>query len=146
MKKTRWIIILLAVVLLCAAAIFYQSLQSVIRGTAGDSAASDGYSGTQSCRECHEEFYQLWATSYHGLAMQPFTAELFRTRLTPQTEDLVVGDSTCRVEFDGTRAWISESGPRGKKEYLWRTPSEKERLLFPHVNGSRASAGSSPGV
>lgn len=118
MKKTSWIIILSAVVLLCAAAVFYQdSLQSVIRGTAGDLTASDGYSGTQSCRECHEKFYQLWATSNHGLAMQPFTAELFRTKLTPQTEELVVGDSTCRVEFDGTRAWISESGPQGKKEY-----------------------------
>ncbi|MBM3853616.1 MAG: hypothetical protein FJ399_10725, partial [Verrucomicrobia bacterium] len=30
-----------------------------------------GYAGSQSCRECHERFYNLWSTSHHGLAMQP---------------------------------------------------------------------------
>lgn len=28
------------------------------------------YAGSSSCRECHERFYQLWAPSHHGLAMQ----------------------------------------------------------------------------
>ena len=31
------------------------------------------YAGSTSCRECHERFYQLWSTSMHGLAMQPYT-------------------------------------------------------------------------
>jgi len=34
------------------------------------------FAGSASCRECHERFYQLWAPSRHGLAMQAFSAEL----------------------------------------------------------------------
>ena len=34
---------------------------------------ADALAGSASCRECHEAFYKLWATSRHGLAMQPFT-------------------------------------------------------------------------
>src|SRR5690349_22286822 len=32
-----------------------------------------GYAGSSSCRECHAHFYELWAPSHHGLAMQPYT-------------------------------------------------------------------------
>ena len=32
------------------------------------------YAGSKSCIGCHGKFYQLWATSRHGLAMQPYTA------------------------------------------------------------------------
>ena len=42
------------------------------------------YAGSQSCIECHGKFYQLWATSRHGLAMQPYTPEFARTNLTPR--------------------------------------------------------------
>jgi len=87
------------------------------RRTADGYASSSGYSGAQSCRECHEKFYQLWAPSHHGLAMMPFTAELFKTRLTAQAKNLVIGDSGYRVEFDGKRGWISGTGPTGNKEY-----------------------------
>ena len=45
-----------------------------------------GFSGSVSCRKCHEKFYQLWASSHHWLAMQPFTVELARNKLSPQTE------------------------------------------------------------
>ena len=37
---------------------------------------TEGYTGSSSCRKCHEKFYQLWAPSHHGLAMQPYTPEL----------------------------------------------------------------------
>ncbi len=36
-----------------------------------EKAGAEGYVGSKSCRECHERFYKLWSTSYHGLAMQP---------------------------------------------------------------------------
>ncbi len=49
------------------------------------------YTGSVSCRKCHEKFYQLWAPSHHGLAMQPYTAELARNKLSPQTEDIAIG-------------------------------------------------------
>ncbi len=34
------------------------------------------YAGSASCRECHERFYELWAPSHHGKALQPWSAEL----------------------------------------------------------------------
>lgn len=34
------------------------------------------YAGSDSCRECHERFYELWAPSHHGKALQPWSAEL----------------------------------------------------------------------
>ena len=51
--------------------------------------AAPGFVGSRSCRECHEKFYQLWSTSFHGLAMQPYTSELARTNLTEQKTEVV---------------------------------------------------------
>jgi tetratricopeptide (TPR) repeat protein len=120
MKKRQWIIGMLLVVLLIAAALAFYRLELgglPFRHTRDGSASSSGYSGTQSCRECHEKFYRLWAPSHHGLAMQPFTAELFLTGLAPQVKSLAIGDSDYRVEFDGKQGWIREIGPKGNKKY-----------------------------
>ncbi len=110
MKKRQLIIGMLLAVLLIAAALAFYRLNPggwLFRHSRDGSASSSGYSGTQSCRECHEKFYQLWAPSHHGLAMQPFTAELFQTGLAPQANSLAIGDSDYRVEFDGKQGWIT---------------------------------------
>ncbi len=120
MKKNHAIIIILLVVLLIAAAlaIYQYKPGGLWFGRAGhESASSSGYSGTQSCRECHEKFYRLWAPSHHGLAMQPFTAELFQTSLAPQAKSLVIGESDYQVDFDGKQGWMRERGPKGNKKY-----------------------------
>ena len=120
MKNGKSIIVFLAVVLLVAAALsiylFNPGLLS-FRPAGEEGSESSAYSGTQSCRECHERFYQLWAPSHHGLAMQPFTAELFQTRLTAQDEKLTIGESGFHVEFDGKQAWIRESDAKGSRDY-----------------------------
>ena len=76
MKKTQWIIgVLVAVLLAAVVALYRHNLERLLsRQRTGESAGIENYSGTQSCRECHEKFYKLWAPSHHGLAMQPFTA------------------------------------------------------------------------
>jgi tetratricopeptide (TPR) repeat protein len=120
MKKRRSIIVIIPVMLLVAAAgvfYLYDSAGRRFRRADSESASSSGYSGTQSCRECHEKFYRLWAPSHHGLAMQPFTAELFQTRLTPQADKLAIGGADYRVEFDGKKGWIGEHSPNGNKTY-----------------------------
>jgi tetratricopeptide (TPR) repeat protein len=111
MKKRLWIpILLLCALLISAAAAFYL-------GHAGKKSADSYYSGSQSCRECHEKFYRLWAPSHHGLAMQPFTAELFQKKLTGAAKPLVIGDAEYQVEFDGKQGWVRESGSKGVKKY-----------------------------
>jgi tetratricopeptide (TPR) repeat protein len=77
-------------------------------------AAGPGFAGSSSCRECHEKFYQLWSTSFHGTAMQPYTAELAHA-LAAQETDIAVGDARFRADL--TKGVVIERGPGGEKEY-----------------------------
>jgi tetratricopeptide (TPR) repeat protein len=76
-----------------------------------------GYVGSASCRECHEEFYKLWAPSHHGLAMQPYTAEFARTQITAQKEDIRIGKRLYRAEIGGGTGFVREQSPEGEKTY-----------------------------
>jgi tetratricopeptide (TPR) repeat protein len=99
-----------------------------------------GITGSVSCRDCHEKFYSLWSTSYHGLAMQPFTAELARKELKPQKKDIIIEKYRYRAGFDDQSGWVMERGPEGVKKfpllhalggknvYYFLTPLEKGRL------------------
>jgi tetratricopeptide (TPR) repeat protein len=94
------------------------------------------FAGSQSCRECHERFYELWAPSHHGKAMQPFTPELARSAFTAQAEDILADGSAWRYEGDSVR----QSGPDGetrheiahvmggKNVYFLLTPRDRGRL------------------
>lgn len=83
--------------------------------SAGSQSRTGGYAGSQSCRECHEKFYRLWSTSFHGLAMQPYTPEFPRVKLTPQQNDVVIGKFRYRADMnDGV---VIETGPKEKKKY-----------------------------
>ncbi len=75
------------------------------------------YTGSVSCRKCHEKFYQLWAPSHHGLAMQPYSVELASKKLSPQTEDIVIGDFRYRADIAGDTGRVIEKGPEGEKKY-----------------------------
>lgn len=78
-------------------------------------AAPGGFVGSSSCRECHEKFYQLWSTSFHGLAMQPYTAELAKTKLTEQKTEIVAGK--YRFQADLKQGEVIERSPAGEKRY-----------------------------
>jgi Tfp pilus assembly protein PilF len=80
-------------------------------------AKSMGYAGSVSCRECHEKFYQLWSTSKHGLAMQPYTADFAKKNLTPQAKEVKIGKSSYRADIAGETGWILEKGPKGQKKH-----------------------------
>ena len=76
---------------------------------------SASYAGSLSCRECHEKFYQLWSTSKHGLAMQPYTPDFAKGRLTPQQKDVVI--KTYKYRADIKEGVVIETGPKGKIKY-----------------------------
>jgi len=99
------------------------------------------YAGSKSCMECHGKFYQLWASSRHGLALQPYTPEFARTNLTPQTKDLSIGKSRYRAEVGPRAGWVLETDPNGRKTkypilhalggknvYYFLTPLKRGRL------------------
>jgi len=94
-----------------------------------------GYAGSASCRECHEKFYTLWSTSFHGLAMQAYTTELAKTKLTPQTNDIVAGKHHFRADLQSgvviertatneTRYPITQT-TGGKNVFYFLTPLER---------------------
>ena len=96
--------------------------------------------GSESCRRCHDRFYKLWADSHHGLAMQPFSPELARTRLAPQADEIRIGAYRYRAEIARGEGRVLEHGPEGEKAYrihhamggknvfYFLTPMERGRL------------------
>ena len=76
-------------------------------------AQSQGYAGSSSCRECHEKFYQLWSTSFHGLAMQPYSDEFAAKQLSPQKEDIVVGSKRYLAQIAPGQGWVVEKRREG---------------------------------
>ena len=61
---------------------------------------TNGWAGSGSCRECHQKFYTLWSTSFHGLAMQPYTARAGQNEPDPQTNDIVAGKYRFRADLE----------------------------------------------
>ncbi len=99
-----------------------------------------GYLGSSQCRSCHEKFYQLWATSHHGLAMQPYTESFAKANLKPQLDEIVIGGIRYRAVIDEGPGFVVESMPEkqkkhpilhvlgGKNVYYFLTPLEKGHL------------------
>ena len=75
------------------------------------------FAGTSSCRECHENFYQLWAPSHHGLAMQPYTETFAQDNLTEHPGHITVGTFQYQAVVGPDQGHVLETGPEGSKKY-----------------------------
>ena len=127
-----------ALVLTVCALIQTEIAAATTNAPTATSGGSQAYVGSSSCRECHERFYELWAPSHHGLAMQPFTAQLSRSQLQAQKAPIVIGPTSYRADVDQGR--VLETGPGGEKSYpiahtmggknvyYFLTPLERGRL------------------
>jgi len=103
-------------------------------------SAGHTYTGSRGCRQCHEAFYELWATSHHGLAMQPYSDEFAAKELSPQHQAITVGDVAYRAEIgpregqvrarrpDGESTYPIEHVLGGKNVYYFLTPMDRGRL------------------
>ena len=67
------------------------------------------YSGSASCRECHERFYKLWEPSHHGKALQPWSADL-AAHIPEHTEAIEVEGKLYQAFITPERGWITEDG------------------------------------
>ena len=79
--------------------------------------ADEGLAGSRSCRECHQQFYELWSTSHHGLAMQPYTGEFARQNLTPPQTPVQIGENTYVPYIGINEGWILEQKPDGQTQH-----------------------------
>jgi tetratricopeptide (TPR) repeat protein len=82
-----------------------------------DQPKVSSYAGSVSCRECHEKFYQLWSTSRHGLAMQPYMADFAKNQLTTQKGNITIGKYRYRADIGPEAGYVLEIGPKGKIKY-----------------------------
>lgn len=85
--------------------------------TTSPSSRRGQYVGSSSCRECHEPFYQKWATSFHGLAMRPFSTDWAGALISPPASDIQIGGFQYRAEFADGGAFVREKGPDGEKRF-----------------------------
>jgi len=103
-----------------------------------DESQPTSYAGSSTCRECHEKFYQLWSTSMHGLAMQPFSAVFAKEKLTPHQGGILIGKDKYRADINegvvietdpkGTKKYPIEHVLGGKNVYYFLTPFTRGRL------------------
>ena len=80
------------------ARLFLLSLFTAIPLSA-DAGNNPSYAGSSSCLECHEKFYELWSTSRHGLAMQPYSDAFARKQLTPHEKEIVIKKNRYRADL-----------------------------------------------
>ena len=99
---------------------------------------NQAYTGSVSCRECHERFYKLWATSHHGLAMQSYSPRFADEHLTAQAKEMRIGEYEYLVRLkegvmvekgsDKTKTYPIKEVLGGKNVYYFLTPLSKGRL------------------
>ena len=65
------------------------------------------YSGSASCKECHEKFYKLWEPSNHGKALQPWSADLAEA-IPPQPEPIEAEGRFYMAHITPERGWITD--------------------------------------
>ncbi len=62
--------------------------------------ASDGFSGSESCIQCHESFYKLWAPSMHGKAMQPVHAGFVKEYQLPEGGPMEIEGKLYEIVYE----------------------------------------------
>jgi tetratricopeptide (TPR) repeat protein len=80
-------------------------------------ADSRAVAGSAACRSCHEKFYGLWAGSWHGLAMRPYSDGFAAANLTAETTDVVVGAASYRAEIGSGEGWVRERTAEAEMRY-----------------------------
>ena len=131
MSKNYWSFILIV--------ILFTAMSCTQRNN--DRQNENTFAGSQSCRECHENFYQLWSPSYHGQAMMPVDAGFIDKHQLPDSPPINVEGHQFSVEFkDSTMTMYEKDGDRliktydviwamgGHNVYCFLTPFEKGKL------------------
>lgn len=73
------------------------------------------YAGSASCQECHEEAYELWERSNHGLAERPLDPALDRVAFDPP-RTFTHGSQQTTVRVEGTNYVVTTLGLSGAPE------------------------------
>lgn len=103
-------------------------------------AAQGRYTGSRSCRECHEKFYKLWTPSRHGKAMQNYSEAFAADHLTRQSQPIVIKNAAYLAQTGPGQGWVQQrAGGKetrlpikyalgGKNIFYFLTPMGRGRL------------------
>lgn len=94
--------------------------------------------GSESCRECHENFYKLWSPSHHGKAMEPINLKYINGENLPESEVFSLEGKTYQIEFqDSLMFMIEKEGDESKRfEVVWALGGKNvSYFLTPMENG-----------
>ena len=106
----------------------------------GTGVAENDYAGSENCKQCHQNFYDLWSPSHHGKAMQPVNSGFIKTANISASSDFALEGKTYRVELgQSTMTMIEKDGNKeknynlvwalgGKNVYYFLTPLEQGKL------------------
>lgn len=100
------------------APLFLLACAAVAAGDAppgGAAAAAPAVVGSRNCRKCHEDFYEKWVSSWHGLAMQPYSDAYAARTLVPMAAPIAVRGTSYR--FDISAGAVLEQAPAGVKTH-----------------------------
>lgn len=99
----------------------------------------DKYTGSASCRECHERFYTLWAPSHHGLAMQPITANFIKNQVVLNQDGIEMEHAIYKAVQKDTSLFIQEEKSGIQKDYrvLWALGGKNVYYFLTEWEGGR---------
>ncbi len=80
--------------------------------------ADTTFSGSESCIDCHERFYELWAPSWHGKAMQPVNAGFVAEYRLPAEVPVEVEGKQYHITYeDSSMIMVEKKDGEVLKEY-----------------------------
>ncbi|HXY39834.1 MAG TPA: tetratricopeptide repeat protein, partial [Vicinamibacteria bacterium] len=111
----------MALIAIAAAAwVHFRLPGSPARASAADGppvAGDQALAGSEACQRCHAAFFQKWSTSFHGLAMRPYTPAFAREHLLPQAAPVEIQGHRYRAVVGTADDHVEETGPEGTKRY-----------------------------
>lgn len=78
---------------------------------------SGEFSGSESCKECHEKFYELWEPSHHGKAMEPMNAAYLQGKHLSLSEEFALEGKKYKMEMGDSTMKMLEIDGQNVKEY-----------------------------
>ena len=86
----------------------------------------EAHAGSQSCRECHAQEFELWQNSHHAKAERPLDEALDKAAFDPPRE-IKHGSQTSRAQYRAGQMELVTAGLDGQKK-----PHEVERVIGVH--------------
>jgi len=112
MPRLRLALAFVAIIAVAIGAYLLQrSRQSLATVSAND------YVGSATCASCHKKFYDLWSSSFHGLAMQRYTPELAHTAGFPNNAAVRIGAILYKTDLTDQGGSIVEQSASGEHRY-----------------------------